>query len=186
MRALRGQEGRSATQRLLDAGALLIGVIAIMEVAGGRIASRILLSGVTDPDRYQAMQAALRAALDHLWTGSGAGTFQSVFPLYRPASLVGTGYWSSAHSDYLDAFLGLGILGSAVLLFLLASLTYRVLNGVFARRRDSHFALTGVAATVLVGLHGFVDFSLQIQGVSVTYVALLALGVAQSQGSGRG
>jgi hypothetical protein len=54
------------------------------------------------------------------------------------------------------------------------------------RRRDSHFPLIALSATVLVGLHGFVDFSLQIQGVAISYIALMGMGVAQSRGSQRG
>jgi hypothetical protein len=36
---------------------------------------------------------------------------------------------------------------------------------------------------VIVGLHAFVDFSLQIQAVALTWVALLEAGTAQSWSS---
>ena len=56
-------------------------------------------------------------------------------------------------------------------------------RGVFARRRDQLFPLVAVGATVLVGLHGLVDFSLQIPAVAVTYAAVLGIGVAQAMPS---
>lgn len=186
LRTIRGRNKSGSLSRIVIASSLLLAVIAVVEVAGGQFVSRLLISGITDMDRYYAMQAALTAALDHLWTGAGAGTFQSIFPLYRPASLDATGFWSSSHSDYIDAVVGLGIPGFGALLLTLGHLAYRSLKGVMERRRDSHFALIGLSATILVGLHGFVDFSLQIQGVAITFIALLGMGVAQSQSSQRG
>jgi O-antigen ligase len=186
LRTFRGRNKPGSLSRFVIGGSLLLAVVVVIEVAGGKFLSRLFISGIKDIDRYHAMQAAVTAASDHLWTGSGAGTFQSIFPLYRPASLDKTGFWSSAHSDYLDSLVGLGVPGFGALLFILANLAYRTLKGVRARRRDSHFALIALSATVLVGLHGFVDFSLQIQGVTTTYIALMGMGVAQSQGSQRG
>ena len=183
LRAFRSRRGEGGVTRLVAIGALLIGLAVIMEVAGAKFLSRVLVSGFEDVNRYYAAEATLAAAFDHLWTGAGAGAFQSVFPLYRPDSLDGTGFWNRAHNDYLEVLLGVGALGLAAMLFMTGSLAYRALRGVFARRRDSHFALIAVAATVLVGLHAFVDFSLRIQGVTLTYVALLAMGVAQSRSS---
>jgi hypothetical protein len=52
--------------------------------------------------------------------------------------------------------------------------------GVFQRRRDGIYPAIAVAATVLVGVHAVVDFSLQIPAVAVTYAAILGMGVAQS------
>ncbi|MDF2096672.1 hypothetical protein [Aquibaculum arenosum] len=40
--------------------------------------------------------------------------------------------------------------------------------------------MTAVAASLLVGVHALSDFSLQLPAVTVTWLVLLALGVAQS------
>ena len=40
-----------------------------------------------------------------------------------------------------------------------------------------------VAAAFLVGVHALVDFSLQIQAVALTFMAVLGAGVAQSASS---
>jgi hypothetical protein len=120
--------------------------------------------------------------MDRLGTGAGASSFQSIFPLYRPASLDGTGFWNSAHNG-----LSRGFVGSWHIRFHCAALGSRWSDlqgpglGYFLRRRDSHFPLIAVGATILVHLPAFVDFSLQIQVVTLTFVALLALGLAQSQ-----
>jgi hypothetical protein len=42
------------------------------------------------------------------------------------------------------------------------------------------FPAIGFAASVVVGIHAAVEFSLQVPAVAVVYAALLGLGVAQS------
>jgi hypothetical protein len=37
-----------------------------------------------------------------------------------------------------------------------------------------------VSVSVLVGVHALIDFSLQIQAITLTYMAVLGLGVAQA------
>jgi O-antigen ligase len=188
VRAVRSSNGsgRVVVSRFAVLIALVIGVVLILEMSGAKFVGRMLVLGFEDINREIAAQATFAAAYDHLWTGAGAGSFQSIFPLYRPESLGASGFWNNAHQDYFEILLGLGLPGFLALVVMLASLTYRVLRGVFARRRDSHFASLALASTVLVGLHALGDFSLQIQGVALTYIALLALGVAQSQSSRSG
>jgi hypothetical protein len=51
------------------------------------------------------------------------------------------------------------------------------------RRSNSHwvYPATGLAATVLVGLHATVDFSLQIPAVAIAYAAILGIACAQAR-----
>ncbi|MFV3078091.1 hypothetical protein [Niveispirillum fermenti] len=52
--------------------------------------------------------------------------------------------------------------------------------GLVRRRRNQIFPAVALAATTLLGLHGVVDFSLQMPAVAATYAFLLGLGFAQS------
>jgi O-antigen ligase len=183
LRALRGACGGAGSRGITVVICLALGLITVMEISGAKFLERIIVSGFEDPNREYAAQATLQAVWDHLWLGAGAGSFQTVFPLYRPAALDGSGFWNHAHNDYLEALLGLGLPGFCAMVLMLGSLFLQTLRGVFQRRRDSHFALIAVSGSVLVGLHAFVDFSLQIQGVTLAYAALLGLGVAQSRSS---
>ena len=54
------------------------------------------------------------------------------------------------------------------------------LRGVWVRRRNWLYPALGFGASVLVGAHAFVDFSLQIPAVAYTYALMLSVGVAQS------
>ena len=62
----------------------------------------------------------------------------------------------------------------------MAVLAGRCVHAAVTRRDGATAPLVGVAATVIVALHAFVDFSLQIEAVALTFAALLGAGVARS------
>jgi hypothetical protein len=58
------------------------------------------------------------------------------------------------------------------------------MRGAIERRREKALPALGLSATILVGLHSLVDFSLQIPAVTLLYVLILAVSVSQSWRSG--
>jgi O-antigen ligase len=179
--ALRRDKVRSGSYNFGIVVVVIVGLLVVVEMAGANLLGRVLVKGFEDANRMHAAGATLKSALDHFWIGSGAGSFQSIFPLYRPHYLDGTGAWNRAHNDYVELLLTVGLPGTVAVVIAILSLTVRAFRGVFIRRRDGHYALIAVAATSLVGFHAAVDFSLQLQGVALTYAALVGLGVAQSK-----
>ncbi len=160
-------------------------------VAAGCVAI-VLLTGASTFDRLDALTsdtemrpkinaAVLRAIGDNWLSGTGYGSFADIFPLYQPLSVVG--FVDLAHDDYLENALELGVPAACLLFGAVLYLAGRCLLGVFRRRRDVIYPLAGVAATVLVGVHSALDFSLQIPAVAVCYAVMLGIGVAQSAGT---
>ncbi|WP_198022735.1 O-antigen ligase family protein [Methylosinus sp. LW3] len=178
---LAGVRGR---KNAIGAGfGLLIGGLA-MGVAlfnyGDFLADRLSIQGFASDDRLAVYGLTWRSILDSPLFGFGDGTFSEVFPMYRDGTIGPFGVWDMVHNSYLEALQGLGV-PVAVLLFLgLGVLFVRCVLGVIARRRAASAPLVASAATVVVALHAFVDFSMQMQAVSLTWVALLGAGVAQS------
>jgi O-antigen ligase len=115
--------------------------------------------------------------------GFGYGTFADAFPMYRDRSLSVLNVWDKAHNSYLEVFQGLGLVFGALLLAGLVLLVHSCFRGALKRRRDAVSPLVAVAAAVLVASHALVDFSMQIQSVTLTFMALLGGGVAQSRSS---
>jgi O-antigen ligase len=158
-------------------------VVAVFELAGLRFASRLMQQGLESELRLGTYVQTLQAVKDHLWMGSGLGTFQDVFPAYRLE--IGNWVWDKAHNDYLELVLGLGLPAALAVVVALVWLALKALRGFFKRRRDTAFAATAVAVSVLVALHSAVDFSLQIQANTLAFALLLGLGLAQSISSRR-
>ncbi len=167
------------------AGLAVVGVLflLVLEMSGGRFAERILSGEQETGSRFDVYRMTWSAIADNSWTGTGLGTFQDIFPLYRDDVLKLGQTWDKAHNDYLELVIGLGVPAALVFLAALLSLFVTVVRGYFRRRRNSIYCGVAVSACVVVGLHGLVDFSLQIQAVAMAFAMLLALGAAQSQSS---
>jgi O-antigen ligase len=161
-------------------------IILIVGVAlfafGDLLAARLLSQGFVDADRLAVYRITVLSILDAPWMGFGYGTFKNVFPMYRDNSLDPNGLWDKTHNTYLEMLQGLGIPLAALFLCGLAALAVRCAYGALVRKRSATAPLVATSATVIVGLHSFVDFSMQIQAVALTWTALLASGVAQSWG----
>ena len=136
--------------------------------AGGRVAAyRIVLASIKDAPIL----------------GFGFGTFQDVFPMYRDGSVGLWGFWDKAHNTYLEVFQGLGVVFGGAFLTGIGLLVWRCARASVLRRRTSTVPIVAVSASVLLGVHAFVDFSLQIQAVTLIWAAILGAGVAQSWSS---
>jgi O-antigen ligase len=115
---------------------------------------------------------------DYPVAGSGPGSFYSVFPRYRVASLDGNFYWDHAHNDYFEiasesGVAGLAILGVFVLLSLKAAVQAQWLRRDPLMRGLSFACIMGVTAILI---HSWVDFNLQIPANAMYFMVLLALG----------
>jgi hypothetical protein len=58
---------------------------------------------------------------------------------------------------------------------------WECVKGARTRRRDATIPAIAASVSVLVGINAFVDFSLQIQAVTLTYMAVLGAGAAQAR-----
>jgi O-antigen ligase len=166
---------------ILAAGFLL--VAAIMLVFGGTYAGKLEEQGVYDASRMAVYDLTVRSIRDAPLLGWGYGTFRDVFPMYRDHSLSVDGIWLQAHDTYLEVFQGLGLVFGAMLVASVLSLVLRTVRGAMRRRKNAIVPCVAAGTAALVGAHALVDFSLQMQAVALTFMALLGAGVAQSASS---
>ena len=173
----RGSKKSSVPQASRAALVLIIGGVSVV-LSGGLLEDRFAAGG--DPQRLEVYQQTFDAFEDHVVLGSGLGSFPEIFPLYRRDGTLRQAFVEKAHNSYLENMLELGLPAAASLFLALGGLTLMCWRGGIERARDKHFALLGVAASVLVGLHSLVDFSLQIPAVTVSYMYLMGIAAAQS------
>jgi O-antigen ligase len=150
-------------------GDILVGVI------GGK--------GFGDANRLAVYLITLRSILAAPLSGYGYGTFADVFPVYRDRSISPVGVWEQAHNTYLEVFQGLGLVFGLMLVAAILLLALSCVRGAITRRANSTIPRVAASVACLVGIHALVDFGLQIQAVSLTFMAVLGAGVAQSESS---
>jgi O-antigen ligase len=171
--------GKSTAVMLLG---LVLGA-ATLYAFGGIFAGSLEERGVTDASRMAVYALTLRSILDAPVLGFGYGTFADVFPMYRDGSLSVAGIWLQAHDTYLEIFQGLGLLFGSLLIASVVLLVLRCIKGALRRQSQMMVPQVAASAAFLFAIHSLVDFPLQIQGIALTFAALLGAGVAQSESS---
>jgi hypothetical protein len=62
-------------------------------------------------------------------------------------------------------------------------LVLRCVKGAVTREMNETLPCVTAGVAFLLGVHSLIDFSLQMQAVAITFMALLGAGVAQSESS---
>jgi len=161
-------------------GALLVG--AIFLIFGDVVFGKISREGVGDLGRIGLYVITMRSILAVPWFGYGYGTFADVFPMFRDQSMGTLETWTQAHDTYLEAFQGLGLIFGPMLVAAVAVPVWRCVKGA-ATRQMNETPCVAAAVAFLLGAHALVDFTLQLQAIAITFMALLGAGVAQSDSS---
>jgi hypothetical protein len=157
-----------------------ISLLAFGDLFFGQIAER----GLSDARRMDVYLITLRSILDAPLLGYGYGNFYDVFPMFRDRSVGTEGIWEYAHNTYLEVFQGLGLFFGSMLMLAVILLVLKCFKGAIGREEGTVSSVAAGAAC-LVGIHALADFSLQMQAVTLIFMAILGMGVAQSESSRR-
>ena len=160
---------------LLLAGfcAAAVGIAGAVGVAGLGDRFQRLVSDQGDPSRVAIWWDSVDVAKDHLWTGSGLGSFSFVFrrsEMYFPRKTV-----DHAHCDYLEWLVELGLPGA---LFLAGIIGVVFVSACCSLRRVEHPRRRALQAGCILGasgllLHALVGFPLQMPALAGWFAALL-------------
>jgi len=123
--------------------------------------------------RWDLYRVTAGAILDRPWCGHGLGTFPTLYQRIRDESLVD--HWVlQAHSVPLELVADLGVPAALALMAAFGALVLGCWRRV--RREADPLARLALAAGVMTGLHGLLDFSLHMPAVAVTVAVLLGAG----------
>ena len=142
---------------------------------------RIEHTDITSEERLIVFANVNRGIADNPALGFGYGTFSDSFRLYD--NYESPYHYDRAHNTWLEDAFELGLPAALALYLALAGLALVCWNGVSRRHRDWVYPATGVAASVLVGVHATVDFSLQLPAVAILYTCIMGVACAQSYSS---
>jgi len=180
--SLKTRRHGSAEQRgaVLIVGAILLAIAFF--AFGDLVVGRISQQGLQD-SRWALYTITLRSILNTPWLGHGYGTFVDVFPIFRDQSLSTYAAWAMAHNTYLEVYQGLGVVFGSMLIASIGLLGLRCVKAAITRHENEVIPCIAAGVVFLVATHSLVDFSLQIDGIAITFMAVLGAGVAQSQSS---
>jgi O-antigen ligase len=177
---LRRTKRSSRNETLLTIFAFLLVGVAFIGF-GDAFVGRLETQGLHDENRLPVAIVTIWSILSSPFLGFGYGTFLAAFPMFRDDSMSIWSFWDRAHNTYLEVFQGLGLVFGAMLIASVVLLVWECIKGARTRQRDATIAAVAGSVSFLVGVHALVDFSLQIQAVTLTYMAVLGAGVAQAR-----
>ncbi len=180
------QSGRGGGNRRGPVALLVLIVVGIaLVIGGGNFIERVERQGLSIENdlRSTIFATTIEAIRTTPWTGTGYGTYAEAIEAYRGNDPDIFSLWEKAHNTYLENALELGLPAALALNLTIFWLAFICFRGVRERRHNRAYPALGVAATLLVGLHALVDFSLQIPAVAVLYAFIMGLALAQSSPS---
>jgi O-antigen ligase len=157
-----------------------IGLVAwgVLTQSGDHLIERLNDISSENQDRWLVYDILSKANVENRWLGVGYGSFEKSFRLYRDETIAA--YYDKAHNTYLENIFELGLFQASALFLAILLAALLCLRGVWIRRKDWLYPAVGFAASVLVGAHALVDFSLQIPAVAFTYALIMGAAVGQS------
>jgi O-antigen ligase len=168
--------GAGATR--LSVNAVAIGVVAVCSLAlivyssGKGVSEQLRTTSGNEwsqpGSKYMAWRSALTLVEEAPWLGVGRGAFEASFTRVHEASSKVT--FSHPENEYVQAVVEWGLLGALALAVVVAW------TAVAAARRWRLGPLTAaaMAGCTVVAVQSFVDFGLELPGIAVPTIALLA------------
>ncbi len=159
--------------------AAIAGVVALTVLASTPAVERLesLMPTENGPNlqtRIAVSVATLDLVRDHLFLGTGPGTFATAFTAYRPS--VGLRFLN-AHNDYLQFVSETGILTAFIMLWLAAVAFRASIRKIWAADNQLTLGVTLGALSGIVAImgHSLVDFNLHIMANAILFTVLASL-----------
>jgi putative inorganic carbon (hco3(-)) transporter len=173
--AVRRLSGRTIT---FFASLLIIDLLVVGNFFGiEKVAQRIEQTSMDSEERVSVARDALVILRDFPLTGTGAGSFYAVYPMYTSAVVV-TGFTRHVEDDYLQFSCEFGLVFASVLGAAVLASLWTAIRAQLKRRNRLLQGMSFAAAMAIVALliHSAVDFNLQIPANAAMFVVMLALG----------
>jgi O-antigen ligase len=148
-----------------------------------KLAERFRNTTTVANNRIDLQHYNLAIFKDHVWLGTGAGSYEIAFSPYRDADI--TMRASHTENDYIEFLIELGIIGSLPLLVILIAGIHAqvILLGGLAHPFERGIAFGCLAGTISLLIHSTADVNLQIPANTLLFIVLLAIPIALDQAS---
>lgn len=164
-------------------GALLVGagLVAVVGLLAWLGVLQAFLARIPQSDgralnRFGVQGDALRAFLGNPVTGTGAGTFDSVYPAFQ--RVCDDRSFSNAHSDWAQILMETGLFGLVAAVLVVREVVRWVRIGLGMEGATRWRVLGPAAGAFAIAVHGFFDVNLHVPANALLTVCALSLASA--------
>ncbi|WP_161597031.1 O-antigen ligase family protein [Rhizobium glycinendophyticum] len=172
--SFKGRSGRSIKFRvsMLALGAIV--ALPVLIIGFGGLTLERLGSVDRDADiRTELYQQTWEMISKRSFTGFGGGSYELAFPLIHQQPVSIDLIWQKAHNSYLGLWADYGLIFGSIPWLILLCLLVRLIHVYWTRRTPDYVAITSLSIATIACLHALVDFSLEIQGYSLLFAAII-------------
>lgn len=159
---------------------LLTGFAALLLLYGGNLVERAGQVGTDADVRFNLYQQAWGMVMTRPWTGFGGSAFEYAYMLFHRPPVSTDALWDKSHNTYLALWVEYGLVFGSIPLLLVAIIVWRLIAGFIGASFVEAPTLAAIGVILVAAIHSLVDFSLEIQGVTLLFVVILAAGFAHA------
>ncbi|MBC2775875.1 O-antigen ligase family protein [Rhizobium sp. AQ_MP] len=177
--------GKTLLKSALIVALCLIVMAAILWGYGNLTVERL---GSVDRDadvRLALYRQTWTMTMDRPWTGFGGGTFELAFPLFHQPEVSVDLIWQKAHNSYLGTWADYGLLFGSIPWVVFLRLMAKLALHFWRRPSPDYASAVGIVVGVVAMTHALVDFSLEIHGYALLFMAIIATAAARLAGGER-
>jgi O-antigen ligase len=156
----------------------LIGLVVVLNSDG--LLQRLLFADQSWAERLELYRQVVELISIRPFTGFGGGSFNLAFTQVHHPPLSIDRVWDKAHNSYLTLLSELGLVAGLLIPLMLFAITWRLMRTPKASTAERLPVTVALGVMAVAASHSLVDFSLEIQAVTLWFVALVACGVAQA------
>lgn len=157
---------------------LFTAIIAALSLYGSSLLERVVGVERDASTRLELYRQVIGMIFDRPIIGFGGQSFEYAYPLYHQAPVSFDSVWDKAHSTYLTLWVEYGLVFGSFPIMIVAICFFRLLKLDSLQTREAS-SIAAIACVLVVALHSLVDFSLEIQGVTFLFTAILANGLGR-------
>lgn len=158
---------------------LLTAIIAVLSLYGSSLLDRVVGVERDAGTRLELYRQVIEMIFDRPLTGFGGQSFEYAYPLYHKAPVSFDSVWDKAHSTYLTLWVEYGLIFGSFPIAIVAICLFCLLKLDDLQTKEAS-TIAAIACVLVVALHSLVDFSLEIQGVTFLFTAVLANGLGRA------
>lgn len=157
---------------------LLVGLVVVLNSDG--LLQRLLFTEQSWGERLILYQQVIELISIRPFTGFGGGSFQLAFQQVHQPPVGVDRVWDKAHNSYLTLLSELGVVAGLLIPLMLVAIAARLMRAPGSSGAERLPSTVALGVMAVGASHSLVDFSLEIQAITVWFSALVAIGLAQA------
>lgn len=168
-------------KRVINKGRVLpllcISIVVIGYFFGQELVQRLSVQGVSIGERIDQWKITWVAIQNSPLFGYGAGSYSTVFQIYREHDALRQVVFDQSHNEYLHLWLEQGAIGLGLFICFIAVLFYKTIKAYQVRYSTlvNALAISGVVVIISVLTQALVDFNLQILNIRCFFFVIIGL-----------